>query len=335
MTSRMVHGAVLTLCQGEGLSGWSHVVNGFSKFGTHQGTNSPPPIASMRSMDSALPWMQSSACHTIPPWTSSKWGTGKVHHGVTHRIQNGCPLERVSLRDTLYTLCTAQWGTLSTSVHTSNLTTTRFPTWCASSNVFSTGRSVAWNPRVASPHSISAGLMFCGEPTTQQCKCIWTYVCLFEHVWRKVDILVGGRCLFGGPQLVFFAKLGIHLKSKKWYSWIRRSCFCTLGRSVRNSSWWKVCFSTRVVQCFLHFLCPLAFGIAAFVCFAVVRLSFFFGGAVGELFYRVLASCFLQPAQAVWIFWPVGWVGWVGWVGLVLVWFSVLLIVFLCLGVVT
>ena len=184
MTSRMVHGAVFTLCQGEGLSGWSHVVNGFSKFGTHQGTNSPPPIASMRSMDSALPWMQSSACHTIPPWTSSKWGTGKVLHDVTHRIQNGCLLDRVSLRDTLYTLCTAQWGTLSKSVHTSNLTTTRFPTWCAWSNVFSTGRSVAWNPRVASPHSISAGLMFCGEPTTQQCKCIWTYVCLFEHVWR-------------------------------------------------------------------------------------------------------------------------------------------------------
>ena len=34
---------------------------GFSKFGTHQGTNNPPPISSMRSMDSALPWMQSSA----------------------------------------------------------------------------------------------------------------------------------------------------------------------------------------------------------------------------------------------------------------------------------
>ena len=102
---------------------------------------------------------------------------------VLHIASRTDVLWNASRFETLFfTLCTAQWGTLSTSVDTSNLTTTRFPTWCASSNVFSTGRSVAWNPRVASPHSISAGLMLCGEPTTQQCKCIWTYVCLFEHV---------------------------------------------------------------------------------------------------------------------------------------------------------
>ena len=157
-------------------------------------------------------------------------------------------------------------------------------------------------------------------------------ICMFVRTCMIIGRYFGGRemlvwlsptCFF------FFAKLGLHQKSKKWCSWIRRSRFCTLGRSVRNSSCWKVCFSTRVVQCFLHFLCPLAFGTAAFVCFEAVRLSFFFGGAVGELFYCVRASCFLQPAQAVWIFWPVGWVG------LVFVWFSVLLIVFLCLGVVT
>ena len=144
-------------------------------------------------------------------------------------------------------------------------------------------------------------------------------ICMFVRTCMKVGRYFGGReMLVWWSPTCFFAKLGLHQKSKKWCSWIRRSCFCTLGRSVRNSSCWKVCFSNRVAQCFLHFLCPLALGIAAFVCFEAVRLSFFSGGAVGELFFRFWALCFLQPAQAVWIFWPVGWVGWVG---LVLVWF--------------
>ena len=141
-------------------------------------------------------------------------------------------------------------------------------------------------------------------------------ICMFVRTCMKVGRYFGGReMLVWWSPTCFFAKLGLHQKSKKWCSWIRRSCFCTLGRSVRNSSCWKVCFSNRVAQCFLHFLCPLALGIAAFVCFEAVRLSFFSGGAVGELFFRFWALCFLQPAQAVWIFW--------------------LLIVFLCLGVVT
>ena len=122
-------------------------------------------------------------------------------------------------------------------------------------------------------------------------------ICMFVRTCLKIGRYFGGReMLVWWSPTCFFANLGLHQKSKKWYSWMRRSCFCTLGRSVRNSSCWKVCFSNRVVQCFLHFLCPLALGIAAFVCFEAVRLSFFFGGAVGKLFYCVRASCFFAAS---------------------------------------
>ena len=162
-------------------------------------------------------------------------------------------------------------------------------------------------------------------------------ICMFVRTCMKIGRYFGGReMLVWSSPTCFFAKLGLHQKSKKMMFVDSPIMFLYFGKVSAEFVMLEGLFFQSGGAMLSSFSLPFSFRDCCFRLLWSGAAFFLFWWCCRRTVLPFLSFVFFAASPGG-LDLLAGWLGWLGrfGFGLVLVWFSVLLIVFLCLGVVT